>query len=123
MEKIYDVLERRFEKISELSTRILGNSIVFILVLLLVCGWFIMVLFSREPVIGKIRDCFIAISFLTFFLVQRTLNKYNRAMHVKLNELVKTNNEASNELINIENKSHKEIDEVAKDLHDKNQPL
>jgi|SRR6185436_3784955 len=119
MENLYDRIESRFEKLSELSSRILGNSIVFIVVLIIVGIWFVMVLKSDEDVTGKIRDCFIAVSFLTFFLVQRNLNKYNRAIHVKLNELVKIHDNASDDLINIEQKTHKEMDKLAKELHEK----
>src|SRR5436190_24403131 len=119
MKKLYDRIESRFEKLSELSTRILGNSIVFMVVLTIVGLWFVMVLKSNEDLTGKIRDCFIAVSFLIFFLVQRNLNKYNRAIHLKLNELVKIHDKASDDLINIEQKTHKEMEELAKELHEK----
>jgi len=118
MKKTYENIENKFEKISELSIRILGNSILFIFILLIVGGWMVMVMSGKEAITDKIRDCFIAVSFLTFFLVQRTLNKYNKAINVKLNELVRAHEEANNELINVENKSHKEIENIAKELHD-----
>ena len=117
MGKVYERIEKHFEKISETGTLILANSIVFIVVLFIVAIWVTMVLTSVENITDKIRDCFIAISFLSFFLVQRTLNKYNRALHVKINELVKVDEKANDELINVERKTHKEIDDLANELH------
>ena len=117
MGKLDQKIEKQFEKVSETGTQILANSIVFIVVLSIVAIWVIMVLTNGENLTDKIRDCFIAVSFLSFFLVQRTLNKYNRALHVKINELVKVDDKASDELINVEKKTHKEIDDLAKELH------
>jgi len=117
MRNFYHEIEVRFEKMSELSTRILGNSILFIAVLGIVVAWTILVMSGQENIIDKIRDCFIAVSFLSFFLVQRALNKYNRAINVKLSELVRADDKADNGLINVEEKSHREIDALANELH------
>ena len=117
MLKMYEWIESKFEKISELSIRLFVNSIVFAMVLVLVVTWMAMAMLGDESTIDKIRDCFIAVSFLTFFMVQRVLNKYNSAIHAKLNELVRAQENASNKLINVEKKSHKEIEDLANELH------
>ena len=119
MRKVYEWLEKKFEKVSEYIINFFVNSLVFAGVLLLVCTWMVMVILGNESLINKIGNCFIAISFLTFFMVQRVLNKYNLALHVKINELVRAQENANNELINVEKKSHKEIDELANELHKK----
>lgn len=118
MQKFTERFEARFEKGSEFVTHILGHSIIIILVMGIVFTWIFMVFMSDATVTEKIRDSFIAISFLTFFLVQRALNKYNLAIHVKLNELVRAQDNASNDFINVEKKTHKEIDELAKEMHE-----
>ena len=104
---------------SEIVTHIMVNSFLFIFIVALVLGWIITIMLGDATMTDKIRDCFIATSFLTFFLVQRTLNKYNRAMQVKLNELVKAQDNASNELVNVEKKTNKEIEDISKELHEK----
>lgn len=122
MDSYYDKFESRFEKVSEFSTRVLGNSIVFTIVFIIDCSWIFLVIISGESLTEIIRDSFIAVSFLTFFLVQRALNKYNRVINVKLNELVRAHDNANNDLINVEQKTHKEIDELAKELHEGTAP-
>lgn len=119
MLKMYEWIESQFEKMSELTIRLFVNSIVFAMVLVLVATWMVMAMLGDESTIDKIRDCFIAVSFLTFFMVQRVLNKYNSAIHAKLNELVRAQENASNKLINVEKKSHKEIEDLANELHNK----
>ena len=115
--KVYEKIERGFEIMSEFALRLFVNSIVFAVVLISVSVWLGFVMLNDQDVIGKVRDCFIAFSFLTFFMIQRVLKKYNTAMHVKLNELVRAHENARNELINVEKLSDKEIDELAEDLH------
>jgi len=117
MRKVYERFEKQFEKVSEFVIHLFINSVVFALVLVLVSAWMVMVILGNESTIDKIGNCFIAVSFLTFFMVQRVLNKYNLALQVKLNELVRAHENASNELINVEKKSHKEIDDLAHELH------
>lgn len=109
-------LEQKFEKASEFSHKILGSSVVVISVLIIISVWLYMVFKSNATLIERMRDCFIAVSFLTFFIVQRALNKYNRVVNLKLNELVRAHENASNELINIEMKTHKELDEIEKEI-------
>ena len=53
------------------------------------------------------------ITFLMVFLIQRTQNKDNEAVQLKLNELVAALSGASNRLINVEGLSEHEL----KDLH------
>ena len=116
MLKLYEWIESKFEKISEFTIRVFVNSIVFAMVLVLVSAWIVMVMIGEDSTTDKLRDCFIAVSFLTFFMVQRVLNKYNSALHAKLNELVRAQENASNELVNVEKKTHKEIEDLSNEL-------
>ena len=59
-----------------------------------------------------IRDVFLAITFLSFFIIQKSVNKFSKALHIKLNELVASNEAASNEFVNIEKKTEKELNEM-----------
>jgi low affinity Fe/Cu permease len=52
------------------------------------------------------------VTFLMVFLVQRAQNKESLALHMKLNELLASQQGASNELINLEDKSEETIAEL-----------
>jgi low affinity Fe/Cu permease len=114
----YKNIEAKFEKISESSTQIFGNPLIFIFVLTVVAAWFIITMPNEKSVSDLVRDCYIGFSFLAFFLIQRTLNKYNKALHVKLNELLRSHEAADNKLIKVEEKTHDEIDQISRELHD-----
>ena len=111
--------ESAFERLSEMSHRLLGNPFVILLVFVIVTGWFAITLFMDTDIIDKIRDWFIGVSFITFFLVQRALHKFNTAIHVKLDELVRAHENASNELINVEQKTVTEIEQISKEIQDR----
>jgi low affinity Fe/Cu permease len=54
------------------------------------------------------------ITFLIVFLIQNTQNRDARAIHLKLNEVIRSINQAHNEMINIEKVSDEELAELAK---------
>jgi low affinity Fe/Cu permease len=62
------------------------------------------------------------VTFLMVFLIQNTQNRDSKAIHLKLDELVKANKAARNMLLDIEAQSDEEIESLEgefKDLHDK----
>jgi low affinity Fe/Cu permease len=119
MSKSYSKLESIFEKFSEYILRIIGNSITFILALIFVIYWLIDIDFNEEKLHDSLRDIIISITFLSFFLVQKSVNKFSKALHVKLNELVSAHENASNNVVNVEEKSEKELHEISKQYSDK----
>ena len=48
------------------------------------------------------------------FLIQNTQNRDSKAMHLKLDELIKVTRAASNKLIEVEDDTEEEIDELEK---------
>ena len=52
------------------------------------------------------------ITFLMVFLVQHTQNRDARALHLKMDELLRSVKDARNKLINLENCSDEEIDQI-----------
>ena len=58
------------------------------------------------------RDIILCISFLSFFIIQRAINKSTTAIHKKMNELIAMHDKASNELSTIEAKTATELDEL-----------
>lgn len=57
------------------------------------------------------------ITFLMVFLIQRAQNKDVLALHLKLNELIASQQGASNRLLNVEERTEKEL-EAFKELHE-----
>ena len=54
------------------------------------------------------------VTFLVVFLIQNTQNRDAKALHLKLDELIRSHNPASNDLIDIEQLSDGELDELEK---------
>jgi low affinity Fe/Cu permease len=54
------------------------------------------------------------ITFLMVFLIQNTQNRDSRALHLKLDELIRTTTAARDTLIDLENCSDQEVDEIAR---------
>ena len=54
------------------------------------------------------------VTFLMVFLIQNTQNRDARALHLKLDEVIRSIHAAHNELIDIEKLSDAELDELAK---------
>lgn len=52
------------------------------------------------------------ITFLMVFLIQSTQSRDTRALHLKLDELIRVNKEARNTLVNLEDMSEAEIQKV-----------
>lgn len=57
------------------------------------------------------------ITFLMVFLIQNTQNRDSRALHLKLDELIRATQNARNELIDLEEMSDEELDKLHQDLY------
>ena len=100
-----------------MAFRLFSNSMMFIGALLLTVFWFCVHDWHTMNLSDGIRDVIVAITFLTFFIIQRTFTHFSQAMHLKLNELVTANASAHNHIIRAEKKSGEEMKEMAK-AHD-----
>jgi len=54
------------------------------------------------------------ITFLVVFLIQNTQNRDAKALHLKLDELIRSHSPAHNDMIDIENLSDEELEELEK---------
>ncbi len=118
MKKIYQRLELIFEKITDIVTSILGNSITFIIALGMVITWLSDKKFYQQDLHECLRDIFHAFVFLTLFIIQKSFNKFTAALHVKVNELVVSHEPANNAVVAVENKSEQELNEMSKEYKD-----
>src|SRR5215208_3773761 len=58
------------------------------------------------------------ITFLMVFLIQNTQNRDSRAIHLKLDELIRSKNSANNSFIDLEELDDDELDTIRKDYLD-----
>ncbi len=114
MKVLYKTLETLFERFSLTATRVLGNSITFIIALILVIRYFTDPRVHMKPRSEIIMDIIFSVTFLSIFIIQKSVNRFSAALHLKMNELVASHDTASNRIINVEEKSEEEIRSLAK---------
>ncbi len=114
MKIIYKKVETVFERFSMIATRVLGNSITFIVALFLVIGYFTDEEVYTQPRHRTIMDIIFSVTFLSIFIIQKSVNRFSAALHIKMNELVASHDNASNRIINVEDKTEEEIRDLAK---------
>ncbi len=61
-----------------------------------------------------IKDVFFSITFLSFFIIQKSFNRFSASLHIKLNELIVAHEHASNHLVRAEEKTEEELKELSK---------
>lgn len=119
MKEFYFSLERNFEELVVLATKVLGNSITFILACFLVVFWWISTLFRSNDMHQNIGDFIFGTTFLSLFIIQKSFNKYSALLHLKVNELISSHETANNSVMNTSQKTEKEITDLAKEYIEK----
>jgi low affinity Fe/Cu permease len=119
MKNFYFTMERNFERLVSLATRVLGNSITFILALVLVMYWWVTTLFSSSNMHQNIGDFIFGTTFLSLFIIQKSFNKYSALLNLKVNELISSHETANNSVMDTNEKTEKEITELAKEYIEK----
>ncbi len=105
-------LEDAFARVAEKASLATGSFWAFSLALAVVVAWAI-----TGPLFGfsetwqlVINTGTTIVTFLMVFLIQHAQNKENRALQLKLNELIAATRGASNRLIDVEDLSEHEIE-------------
>ncbi|WP_234733147.1 low affinity iron permease family protein [Tellurirhabdus bombi] len=100
-----------FERFSTLVTKATGSSTAFLLALLTVIIWLITgpIFHYSDTWQLVINTGTTIITFLMVFLIQKSQNKDSMAIQLKLNELIASQDGASNRLLNIEDLSEEEL--------------
>lgn len=101
-----------FTRFTRWIERQVGSSLVFFVAVAIVVVWAI-----TGPFFGwsdtwqlVINTGTTVVTFLMVFVIQSTQSRDTRAMQVKLDELLKVNQDARNSLINLEERPDSEID-------------
>jgi low affinity Fe/Cu permease len=107
-----------FHKFAQSIATTLGKPSAFIVALLLVLAWAVtgpLFHFSDTWQL-VINTSTTVITFLMVFLIQNTQNRDARAIHLKLDELIRTTRNARNNLVDLEEMTDQELDELAKEF-------
>lgn len=105
-------MKKFFDRFSARVTSATGSPTAFVFALQVIIAWAVVgPLFDFSDTWQLvINTSTTIITFLMVFVIQQTQNKDTKAMHLKLNELIACNRNASNRLIDIEDLTSEEID-------------
>jgi len=109
----YQRIEGLFENMVGAALKIYGHPLTFIAALILVIFFLVKGADNYTNLRDLVRDIILCISFLSFFIIQRAVNKSTTATHIKMNELIASHDKASNELLTIDEKTGTELEELA----------
>lgn len=111
-------VEKEFEHLTSLATKVLGSTLTFLAALCTVIYWWVNNLFSSNDWHQNIGDIIFGITFLSLFIIQKSFNRYSALINLKLNELISSNQEANNSVLNTQKKTESEITELIKEYID-----
>lgn len=115
MNKFRRAAERIFERLVSIATAILGHRMTFFIALIVVIFWFCNKKFYTQDIHYMVGDVILGVTFLCLFIIQKSFNRFSAELHLKINELVASNETASNTVINLEEKTEKEITALSKE--------
>jgi low affinity Fe/Cu permease len=100
------------------SAKMAGNPITFVVALSIVVIWMITGIFIGFDtkwilIINTIATLNAA---LMVFIIQNTQTRESKALHLKIDELIRATKEATNELIAIEEMEEEEIEKIKKKI-------
>ena len=114
MKKLYVYLDTRFERITMATMNVMGNSITFLVAVLIVLFWLTGKEFRSQALHQQIENIIVAVTFLTLFTIQKEFKRFSASLHIKLNELISSNKEANNKIMIVEEKTESELQELTK---------
>jgi low affinity Fe/Cu permease len=107
-------MDELFHKIAAQVSAKAGQASTFILALLIILVWAVSGLFFNFSDTWQlvINTGTTIITFLMVFLIQNTQNRDSKAIHLKLDELIKAIHGARNTMVNLEELSDEELEEL-----------
>src|SRR5690348_8697418 len=111
-----DKRQDTFDRFARWIEREVGSPITFLLAVAVIAVWAITgPMFAWSDTWQLVINTGTGIvTFLMVFLIQSTQSRDTRALHLKLDELIRVNRAARNSLMNVEEMSETEIQEVKK---------
>jgi low affinity Fe/Cu permease len=114
-----NTMRERFRKFAHTTSQIVGSPWSFLVACAVICAWALTGPHFRYNDTWQlvINTGTTIVTFLMVFLIQNTQNRDARAMHLKLDELIRALKGARNQLVNLEEMSDEELDELQKEFH------
>ncbi len=118
------VINELFRKFAGVVSRMVGSAWSFVGALIIISLWLITgPIFGYSTTWQLVINTFTTITtFLIVFLIQNTQNRDSKAIHLKLDELIRSIKNAKNLYVDIEHVSDEELEELHghfQDLHNK----
>src|SRR4051812_34474413 len=103
-----------FSRIATDTARWVGSPVAFLLACASVIIWGVLgpIYHYSDTWQLVINTATTILTFLIVFLIQNTQNRDAKALHLKLDEIIRSIHHAHNEMIDIENLSDKELDDL-----------
>ncbi|MGH9514226.1 MAG: low affinity iron permease family protein [Terriglobales bacterium] len=107
--------ERGFHVFATRAANAVGNKWAFLAALLIIVLWLVSGPYFHYSDTWQliINTGTTVVTFLVVFLIQNTQNRDARAIHLKLDEIIKSIDQAHNEMIDIEHLSDDELQKLA----------
>lgn len=105
-----------FSRLASRTAQLVGHPYMFLSAVLILVVWAISGPFFHFSDTWQliINTGTTIITFLVVFLIQNTQNRDAKALHLKLDELIRSHQPARNDMIDIEKLSDEELDELEK---------
>ncbi len=114
MKRIIEAIDNRFEKFVLIALKIYAHSLTFIIACLVVVLYLFKTDFAHQSLHKSMGEVMTCVTFLIFFLVQKSVNRSSLALQIKLNELILSHDKASNNVVEAEHKTEAELIEIAR---------
>ena len=103
-----------FSRFASRTAQLVGHPSTFILAVVVLVLWAVSGLFFHFSDTWQliINTGTTIVTFLVVFLIQNTQNRDAKALHLKLDELIRSHVPAHNDMIDIEKLSDEELDEI-----------
>jgi len=107
-----------FQGFASSASRVVGSKWAFFAAMLLILGWAVTGPYFHYSDTWQlvVNTATTIITFLIVFLIQNTQNRDAKAIHLKLDEIIRAIHPAHNEMINIEKLADEELERLAKDF-------
>ena len=105
-----------FSRFASKTARLVGHPMMFLAAIMTLVVWGISgpIFHYSDTWQLVINTATSLLTFLIVFLIQNTQNRDAKAIHLKLDELIRSHSPAHNDMIDIENLSDEELDELEK---------
>ncbi len=105
-----------FSRMASRTAQIVGHPYMFLMAVVILVAWAVSGPFFHFSDTWQliINTGTTIITFLVVFLIQNTQNRDAKALHLKLDELIRSHVPARNDMIDIEKLSDEELDELEK---------